>query len=97
MSETGTTPFRLIYTDSYNKRARKFLKKHPEIRGQYTKSLQLLELNPYHSSLRLHGLQGRLAGLSSVSINRSYRIVLELIIQGNDILLVDIGSHDQVY
>jgi len=35
--------------------------------------------------------------LSSVSINMSYRIVLELIIEENDIILVDIGSHDQVY
>lgn len=94
---TENTPYRLIYTDSYNKRARKFLKKHPELRGQYIKALQLLELNPYHPSLRLKGLQGRLTGLSSVSINRSYRILLELIIQGKDILLVDIGSHDQVY
>jgi mRNA-degrading endonuclease YafQ of YafQ-DinJ toxin-antitoxin module len=59
--------------------------------------LELLEVNPYHPSLRLHGLQGRLSGLSSVSINISYRIVLEMIIRENDIILVGVGSHDQVY
>jgi len=89
--------YRLVYTDSYVRRAKKFLKKHPQILGQYEKTLQLLELNPYHPSLRFHGLQGSLSGLSSVSINMSYRIVLELIIQDSDIILVDIGSHDQVY
>ncbi len=73
------------------------MKKHPEIHRQYRKTLELLELNPYHPSLRLHSLQGGLSGLSSVSINISYRIVLELIIEGNEILLVSIGKNDQVY
>ena len=90
-------PYRLVFPESYIRRARKFLKKHPEIHSQYRKTLQLLELNPHHPSLRLHSLQGRLSGLSSVSINISYRIVLEMIIEGNEILLVSIGKHDQVY
>ena len=89
--------YRLIYPDSYLKRAKKFLKKHPEIRSQYQKTLELVELNPHHPSLRLHRLQGRLAPLSSVSINMSYRIVLEIVIQEHDIILVDVGHHDQVY
>jgi mRNA-degrading endonuclease YafQ of YafQ-DinJ toxin-antitoxin module len=69
------------------RRAKKFLKRHPQIQGQYQKTLQLLELNPHHPSLRLHQLQGALSGLSSVSINMSYRIVLELLIQDRDIIL----------
>ncbi len=35
--------------------------------------------------------------LSTVSINISYRIVLELIIEGDEILLVNIEKHSQVY
>lgn len=89
--------YQLIYTDSYIKRARKFLGKHPEIHKQYRKTLELLELNPYHPSLRLHGLEGRLKGLSSVSINMSYRIVLEFEIKGEEIILINVGSHDHVY
>jgi mRNA-degrading endonuclease YafQ of YafQ-DinJ toxin-antitoxin module len=90
-------PYKLVFPESYIRRARKFLKKHPEIHSQYRKTLQLLELNPHHPSLRLHSLPGRLSGLSSVSINISYRIVLEMIIEGNEILLVSIGKHNQVY
>jgi mRNA-degrading endonuclease YafQ of YafQ-DinJ toxin-antitoxin module len=70
---------------------------YPEIHGQYRKTLELLEFDPYHPSLRFHSLQGNLSGLSSVSINISYRIVLELMIEGNEILLINIGKHDQVY
>lgn len=89
--------YTLLYPESYIKRARKFLRKHPEIHGQYRKTLELLELNPKHPSLRLHDLEGRLKGMSSVSINMSYRIVLELEIKGKEITLVNVGNHDQVY
>jgi mRNA-degrading endonuclease YafQ of YafQ-DinJ toxin-antitoxin module len=81
-------PHKLIYPASYIRRARKFLSKHPGFHMQYRKTLELLELNPFHPSLRLHSLKGQLSGLSSVSINMSYRIVIELLIEGDEILLV---------
>ena len=89
--------YRLIFPDSYLQRARKFFRRHPELRRQYQKTLELLELNPHHPSLRLHALEGRLSGLSSVSINLSYRIVIEMIIREREIIFVNVGSHDQVY
>jgi addiction module RelE/StbE family toxin len=90
-------PYKLLYPESYIRRARKFIKRHPELLGQYQKTLELLELNPHHPSLRLHPLKGKLAGLHSVSINISYRISLELVISEEEIILIDIGSHDEVY
>jgi len=89
--------YALVFTASYNKRAVKFLKKHPELKKQYLKTLQLLELNPYHPSLRLHALGGRLAGLQSVSINISYRITMEFIVEDGEIIPVNVGTHDEVY
>ena len=89
--------YKLVFPESYIRRARKFLRKHPEIHSQYRKTLELLELDPHHPSLRLHSLQGNLSGLSSVSINISYRIVLELIIEEDEIIFINIGKHDQVY
>ncbi|APG25700.1 type II toxin-antitoxin system RelE/ParE family toxin [Syntrophotalea acetylenica] len=89
--------FRILYTPSYNKRASRFLKRHPDLLPQYEKTLKLLELNPYHPSLRLHRLKGPLSELHSVSINIGYRITLELVIQDQCIILLDVGSHDEVY
>ncbi|MFM8442578.1 MAG: type II toxin-antitoxin system YafQ family toxin [Methylococcus sp.] len=63
----------------------------------YLKTLQLLEANPHHPSLRLHALSGQLAGLHSVSINLSYRITLEFLIETDRIVLVNVGDHDSVY
>ena len=89
--------YRLVFTDSYNKKATKWVKKHPTLKDQYFKTLQLMGLDIQHPSLRLRKLSGKLSGLSSVSINMSYRITLEFIIQDNDIILINIGSHDEVY
>ena len=70
---------------------------HGRTEGSCIKTLELLELNPRHPSLRLHRLQGRLSELSSVSINMSHRILLEMVIRENDIILVDVGNHDHIY
>lgn len=89
--------YALVFTEQYTRRAARFIKRHPELRQQYLKTLQLLEANPFHPSLRLHALSGRLAGLHSVSINLSYRITLELIIQDAEIIPINVGDHDAVY
>ncbi|HIJ80503.1 MAG TPA: plasmid stabilization protein [Desulfuromonadales bacterium] len=87
----------LVFTEQYNHRALRFLKRHPELEKQYLKTLQLLEANPFHPSLRLHQLSGRLTGLHSVSINLSYRITLEFLINDQEIIPVNVGDHDAVY
>ena len=89
--------YQLVFTDQYSRRAARWLRRHPELRKQYVKTLQLLEVNPYHLSLRLHALKGRLSGLHSVSINLSQRITLELLIQDREIIPVNVGDHDKVY
>jgi len=87
----------LVFTEQYEKRALRFLKRHPELEKQYLKTLQLMEVNPFHPSLRLHPLSGRLTGLHAISINLSYRITLEFLIQEQEIIPVNVGDHDSVY
>lgn len=89
--------YELLFTVSYTRRAKRFIRSHPGLRKQYGKTLQLLELNPFHPSLRMHGLSGSLADLHSVSINLSYRITLEFLISDRTIIPVDVGSHENVY
>jgi mRNA-degrading endonuclease YafQ of YafQ-DinJ toxin-antitoxin module len=89
--------YTIVYPESYIRRARKFLAKNPDLTRQYQKTLELLEINPFHPSLRLHPLKGWLAGLHSVSINIAYRITLELIIREKEIILVNVGKHEEVY
>lgn len=89
--------YRIIYTESYLKRAARFVKKHTDLISQYEKTLKILEVNPHHPSLRLHSLQGKLKNLHSVSINIYFRITLEFYFSDQEIVLVNIGHHKEVY
>ena len=89
--------YKIVRTDSYFKKLKKFIKKHPEILDRYIKCIEILEINPFHPSLRLHKLKGNLNDYYSVSINMQYRIVIDFIIDNNKIILLDIGTHDEVY
>ena len=89
--------YEIVFTDSYVKRAKNFFKKHPDLISRYEKVLRLMEYNPFHPSLRLHKLEGKLSHFYSISINMNYRIIIELIIDNEKIILVNIGAHDEIY
>jgi len=89
--------YKLIYTFSYEEKVKKFLKKHPNIRSQYKKTLELIEINPYHPSLRLHQFKTSSFEGFSVSINLSYRISLEFLVTEKEIIFVNIGDHQGIY
>ncbi|WP_019895544.1 type II toxin-antitoxin system RelE/ParE family toxin [Hydrogenovibrio halophilus] len=89
--------YKIIRTDAYFKRLKKFIRKHPDVLERYTKTMKLMALDPYHPSLRLHKLQGRMNTYHSVSINMKYRVVIDLLITEREIMPIDIGAHDEVY
>jgi mRNA-degrading endonuclease YafQ of YafQ-DinJ toxin-antitoxin module len=89
--------FTLVWTDTFSRTTRKYLRRHPELCDLFKDTLQLLETNPHASQLRLHPLKGRHQGKHSVRINYEYRIILILKIIDKEVILLDIGSHDEVY
>mgnify|MGYP001329944952 CR=1 FL=1 len=89
--------YELIFTEGYERIEQRFLKRHPGLPDRYRKILALLEQDPFHPSLRLHGPEGRLAGLHAVAITLQYRVTLELEIREHEIILVNVGSHGEVY
>ena len=84
---------KIIFSKTYEKKVRKFIKKHPDIKSQYYKTLKIMEHNIFHPSLRYHDV----GKYQSVSINMKYRIAVDFIIQDNRIFLIDIGNHDKIY
>jgi len=86
--------YELIFDESYKKKEKKFFKKHPELLEKYRKVLHILRANPNYPALRLHKLQGNLKEYYSISLNMSYRIVIDFIIKDNKIIFVNIGGHE---
>ena len=79
------------------RQARKFFKKHPDLRPCFADVLGDLQKDPFQQHLELHALSGKLAGCYAVSLTYSYRITLTLMVSEKEIILLDIGSHDEVY
>lgn len=89
--------YQLVFTETYLKKERVFLERHRDLVPTYKKVLRLLELNPEHPSLRLHKLKGKFKDTYSVSITMQYRIIIKFSVVGNEVVLIDIGHHDEVY
>lgn len=90
-------PFTLVWTAAFTRIAKKFLSRHRDLKDTFLLVLHKLEQDPYDPELRLHPLSGRLAGKHAVSLTYSYRIILRLEITESEIILHDVGSHDEVY
>lgn len=85
--------YKIVITEYYFKKLKKFIKKHPEVLERYIKTIKILEIDPFHPSLRLH----KLKEYHSISINMQYRVVIDFIIDDGMIIHIDIGTHDDVY
>ena len=73
------------------------MRRNPELAGDLHAVLRQLEDDPYASRLRLHALKGKHHGKHAASLTYSHRIVLMLRVKAREIVLLDIGSHDEVY
>jgi mRNA-degrading endonuclease YafQ of YafQ-DinJ toxin-antitoxin module len=79
------------------RRAKRFFRKHPDLREPFAKIVDDLRADPFQPHLALHSLGGKLKDCYAVSLTYSYRVTLTLVITKKEIILLDIGSHDAVY
>ncbi|MBZ0154946.1 MAG: type II toxin-antitoxin system RelE/ParE family toxin [Alphaproteobacteria bacterium] len=89
--------YTLIATRHFLRSSKKFLRKHPDLRARFAKVIDEVKEDPFQPHLTLHPLGGNLEGIFSVSLTYSYRITLTLKITEKEIILLDIGSHEDVY
>ena len=87
-----------IETSNYFlRRAKKFFKKHPDLKKPFVEVVDDMRKDPFQPHLELHGLGGKLKDCCAISLTCSYRITLTMTVAEKEIILLDIGSHDEVY
>lgn len=91
----------LIADKSFKRAFKRLIKKNPSLQTRVSEVLKLLEYDPFTPSLKSHKLTGNLDEYWSCSVNYNCRIVFKFS-QSNElnqtfIILIDIGSHDEVY
>ncbi|WP_017292415.1 type II toxin-antitoxin system RelE/ParE family toxin [Geminocystis herdmanii] len=91
----------LIWSDNFSRKIKKLLRQNPKLRSLIEQKLEEIAENPFNANLRTHKLKGELSDKWSCSIDYSNRIIFKFIDHPNseekEILLLTIGSHDQVY
>ena len=93
---------KLAWDNSFRRAFKKRTRNNPKLRTQIFRVLEQLAADPFHPSfLRTHKLKGTLEGLWACWVEYDCRIIFlfEDDPEGGEdvILLVDIGSHAEVY
>lgn len=87
---------KIVWDQGFKRAYRKKIKTDAELNKRFWKSIELFSKNPFHPRLRTHKLTGRLEGLWAFSVAFDCRVIFEFI-KDNEVLLIDIGSHEEVY
>jgi mRNA interferase YafQ len=91
----------LVLTPKFRRAFRKFVKRNSDLQQRIEDTLQQMETDVFAPSLGTHKLSGKLDGLQSCSCGYDCRIVfsVEQDIEADNevIVLLDIGTHDEVY
>jgi len=91
----------IIWGKTFVKAFKRTIKKHPDIKKDIEKALRLLVEDPFKPQLETHKLKGKLSGSWACKVGYDLRIVFDFVKsegqKEEDILLLGIGSHDEVY
>jgi addiction module RelE/StbE family toxin len=86
----------IVWDNSFIRILKRWKKRHPESLDNFYDRLTQFTNNPFHQSLKTHSLSGNLKGLWAMSITYEHRLIFKFITD-NKVLLIDIGTHDEVY
>ncbi len=91
----------LLWSGSFVRASKRVIKRNPYLRKDIEKTLNDLTEDPFLPQLETHKLKGKLSGSWGCSVGYDLRIVFDFVAnedQGEDnIFLIDIGTHDEVY
>ncbi|WNZ23150.1 type II toxin-antitoxin system mRNA interferase toxin, RelE/StbE family [Leptolyngbya sp. NK1-12] len=91
----------LVWSSSFSRELKRLVRRNPQLRQPIEQTLEQLSTDPFHPSLQTHKLKGDLAEKWACSIDYSNRIVFRFVENSDsgeeEILLLALGSHDEVY
>lgn len=73
--------------------SRSFKRMPDHIKEDFAKKIDIFKKHPFHPSLHTHKLNGNLNDCHSFYVKDGFRVLFEFV-ESEDVLLVNIGSHD---
>lgn len=88
---------KVAFASSFKCALKKKVKNNTELEQQFWKSLKLFIEHPFSKALKTHKLSGNLKNLWSFSVEYDLRVIFYFTENKQEAILVDIGTHDEVY
>jgi len=86
---------KIVVSPKFSRAFRRYIKRNPELKKRIENVIRQIELDVSAPNLGTHPLRGKLEGLQACSCGYNCRIVFS--IESDEIVLIDIGTHDEVY
>ncbi len=91
----------IIWSNTFVRAFKRVSKRYPTLKHDIEDGLKLLAQNPFFPSLETHKLKGKLNGSWACSVKYDLRIVFDFVKsetqKEDDIFLIEMGTHDEVY
>ena len=87
---------KIIWDQGFKKIYQRKVRHDQGLKKRFWKALELFSENPFDSRLKTHKLSGKLEGLWAFSIDYDCRVIFKFVGR-NEVFLIDIGGHDEVY
>ena len=84
------------WDQGFKRSYKKIVKNNSRLKKKFWGKMESFQENPFFPPLRTHKLSGKLAGQWAFSVDDDCRIVFEFVGE-YQVLLIDVGSHDEVY
>ncbi len=87
---------KIVWDEGFKRIYKKKIRSNEILKDKFWKTMKLFAENPFYPQLRTHKLSGELSGMWAFSVSYDCRVVFKFI-EMKEILLTDIGGHDEVY
>jgi len=87
----------LVWDAGFKRSYKKRIAPDPELKKHFWDAVELFVCEPFASQLKTHRLTGKLSGCWAFSVDDDCRVLFRFIKGNKNVLLLDIGSHDEVY
>lgn len=92
---------RVVWGNTFIRAFKRVTKRRPNLQKDIENTLRLLSKDPFSPQIKVHKLKGKLSGAWACSAGYDLHIIFDFIkVKGqkeDDILLIEIGTHDEVY
>lgn len=87
----------LIWDTGFKRAYKKRIAPDPALKERFWDAMELFVSEPFADVLRTHKLTGKLNGYWAFSVEHDCRVVFQFVKGQGKVLLIDVGTHEEVY